>query len=301
MPYQLVSSLPHYRDHIRPVLDALKEMGDEPVKSYPLIAGFQDVQSHPGVDYVYIEHGAGQTYRGMESGAAGSYAGGRGHNRCIGFVCPNDSVAQAWRTQYPMTPTAVVGCPKLDSWHAGDHGEPERNTVAITFHWNAEWTGVPETRSAFPEFVDGLAEVITSWKRQGWHVVGHNHPRYSAVADFWQQKEIAALGVEYVSQSSEVLSRASILVADNTSLQAEFLSLGRPVVWLNSHAYRLDVDHGGRFWEWPNTYGGCQIDSAQSLAALDLSQVSPATSHPYAFADGFAAKRAASAIRSWTL
>lgn len=300
MPYQLVASLPHYRDHIQPIFNALLELDEHPSQTIPIVASFDDAQKLGGVRYVYVEHGAGQTYRGMNLGAAGSYGGGRGHNNAIGFVCPNESVAQAWRLQYPSIPTAVVGCPKLDDWHAKRRGQPEPKTIAITFHWNAEWTGVPETRSVFPDFFQGLAEVCASWKKRGWHVIGHSHPRYPAVADFWQLPEIADSGCEYVPTDAEVLDRASILVADNTSLQAEFLSLGRPVVWLNSHTYRRDVEHGGRFWTWPNTFGGCQIDNVQSLAALDLSQVPPATGHPYAFADGYAAKKAAEAIRSWS-
>jgi hypothetical protein len=75
------------------------------------------------------------------------------------------------------------------------------------------------------------------------------------------------------------------------------MSLGRKVVWLNHPEYRREVQHGGRFWTWPQR-AGVQIDRPESLMQLDLAALERATWHPYAFADGHASERAVSALIS---
>lgn len=303
----LVASEQHYADHLLPVFAALPEhmKGDQVIgrnrrwnheTDLLLIAGYADVQRSPGVPYFYVEHGAGQSYGVIPAG--GSYSGGPGHNYCRGFICPNTNVAMRWLARYPITPSAVVGSPRLDDWHTGHRGDPERNTVAITFHWDALHTGVPETASAFGHYFQCLPDLIQRWERAGWRVLGHWHPRYPAVGEFWRSLRFET-GIEVVSDAAEVLDRASVLVADNTSMQAEFLSLGRRVVWLNHPGYRRDVELGGRFWTWPRTYGGSVVDDARSLLALDLDSVPEPTGSPYAFADGLASQRAAQAISFW--
>lgn len=299
MPLRLrpVASQPHYADHLAPILAALPEdvVGDD--GDVLLVASFEDsVRRNPGVPYFYVEHGAGQSYGRID--AAGSYSGGPGHQYCRGFICPNTEVAMRWMSRYPATPSAVVGCPRLDDWHSGVRGQPEPNCVAITFHWDALHTGVPETASAFGTYLGALPDLIRGWERAGWRVLGHWHPRYPAVGDFWRSIR-QETGIEVTQSAADVLDRASILVADNTSLQAEFLSLGRRVVWLNHDGYRRDVELGGRFWTWPRTYGGTEVDGPAQLLALDLDAVAPTTGHPYAYADGLAAHRASMALRYW--
>ena len=300
----LISSEPHYSDHIQPIWDLIPEQYHHTrgIPDYMLVGGYADVKSYPTRKYVYVEHGAGQSYtdpvdpstfRSVRS----FYSGGNGHQLCSLFLCPNQEVADRWTEKYPDKPTVVVGCPKLDPWHAGLRGAPEDKTVAITFHWDALFTGVPETASAFNYYYPSLAEAVSQFRSQGWKVLGHSHPRYPAVRKFWESAEIAELGVEYAS-AEDILDRASVLIADNTSMQAEFLSLGRRVVWLNEPRFRRDVHHGGRFWTWPDTMGGIQVDTPEDLAHLDMDSIPETTGHPYAFADGAAASRAADAIVS---
>lgn len=298
----LVASETHYLDHLQPIWDLLPDSvkGDRR-KDVILVGGYADVKDNPLKPYVYVEHGAGQSYVEPTDphtfrSTAPYYSGGRAHQHAALFICPNDEVAARWHERYPDKPTAVVGCPKLDPWHSGARGAVEDRTVAITFHWDALFTGVPETVSAFGQYYQATIEAATKWRNEGWTVLGHNHPRYPAVREFWVSPVSKAAGIEYVS-ADEVLDRASVLVADNTSMQAEFLSLGRRVVWLNEERYRRDVNHGGRFWDWPQM-GGLQIDSAEDLAALNLDDVPSTTGHPYAFADGLAASRAAQSIES---
>lgn len=291
---QLVASQPHYLDHLAPIFAALPEH----VKGHGvnLVAGFADVREHPTAPYILVEHGTGQSYVGIS--ADGYYSGGSGHNLALGFICPNEEVSRRWLTRYPDKPSAVVGCPRLDAWHSGARGNPEGRTVALTFHWDAQHTGVPETTSAFYWYFESLFDVVLKWRHEGWTVLGHWHPRYPAVGQFWERLN-REIGIEIVADSAEILDRASILVADNTSMQAEFLSLGRRVVWLNHPGYRRDVQHGGRFWTWPKIYGGTIVDDGHSLLRLDLDDVPLTTGHPYTFADGRATNRASLAIQFW--
>lgn len=276
---RLLAHKPHYLDHLRPIWDLLpdqyKRTDEIEAGDTLLIAGGPD-RKH-GFPYVYLEHGAGQSYAGLDSTG---YSGGSGHDACRLFICPNEDVAWRWQQRYPDTPVAVVGCPRLDQYTG--HRPPLR-TVAITFHWDC--TLVPETRSAFPHYRKGLSRMIKSYREQGWTVLGHAHPKYRKVlVPFWKQ-----LKVEW---TDDPLKDARVLVADNTSMMAEFAALKRPVVALNAPWYRRAVWHGQRFWDWDVTYA----DTAEEAATLDLDHVHRPKWHPYAYADGHASERAVEAI-----
>jgi hypothetical protein len=296
-------SYKHYRDHLVPIWDEFPEhvrgndWGEATARGLNIlmVAGYGDVKRHLGMKLIYVEHGAGQSYVGLDPAVQPYYSGGPQHRGVLVHVCPSWEVAERWHQRRPDGPLVVAGCPKLDPWHRGDRGAVEERTVAVTFHWDALWTGVPETSSAFPYYHQHLEAAILKWRSAGWHVIGHAHPRYSALQDFWRWRAREGL-VEYVEDSAEVLDRAAVLVADNTSLQAEFLSLGRSVVWVNAPQYRRDVEHGGRFWSWPSR-AGTSVDSPEELVDLDLSSVPRATWHPYAYVDGRASLRAAWSLR----
>lgn len=279
-----VASFPHYADHLAPIWDALPDNVKGPLTadSLILLAGANDSSSYPSHEYVYVEHGAGQSY-GTDNP---SYSGGAKHDRCRLFIAPHERVGERWRERYPDTSVAVVGCPKLDPWHRGERPTPNGYTVAITFHWDCRF--YPETRSAFDHFSRALPAVVDAYRGQGWEVLGHAHPRiHRRLSRFWP-----TIGVEYTESSAEVLDRASVLVADNTSLMAEFLSLDRPVVAMNPPWYRRTVEHGERFWDWPLHH----VFDPLELAQVPLDGLQSAGWHPYAYADGRAAQRASEAI-----
>jgi len=297
----IVAEHPHYADHIRPIWDALPpelkgtDWGAGPAlpsNNLLLVAGYSDVKRHRHHRIIYLEHGAGQSYIGLDIGAQPFYSGGPQHRNVVGYLCPNQSVAYRWNARYPDVTTQVIGCPKLDALHGS---VPEDRTVAITFHWNASATGVPETGTAFGHYVQALPDIIQRWRSSGWHVLGHAHPRYRALADFWQIPEMRTM-VEWCPSGSDILARAGVLVADNTSLQPEALSLGRSVVWLNCPEYRRNVHHGGRFWEWPEM-SGVSVDGPSELLRLDLDDVPVSGGHPYAYADSMASERAVASLK----
>lgn len=314
------AALPHYAEHIAPVFAALppEVQGERwaprtgcwwgtrvPGRVQPrpiLLASYGDVTKMRGRPYVYLEHGAGQVYLGDDRAAtAGSYSGGPGHDRAVLFLAPGAEVADRWLARYPHTPAAAVGCPKLDPWHLGRRRPGDHDTspvVAITFHWDCPL--VPETRSAARWFQPGLAALVGAVRAMGGTVLGHGHPRaWQACTRLWH-----SLGVEPVERLADVLDRADLLVADNTSAAVEFASTGRPVMWLNAPWYRREVHHGGRFWQWPA--GQVQVDDPRGLVA-GLEQAladEPAVrasraamvASVYAACDGHAAGRAAAAI-----
>ncbi len=309
----LVASEPHYEHHLRPIWDLIPDkykagevlgldgrLRTQRPADVLLVAGYADVKRFPRSHYVYVEHGAGQSYVDptdvhLFRAVRPYYSGGNAHQQCLMFLCPNEEVVSRWLARYPDKPAVAVGSPRLDAWHNGSRGTHEPRTVAVTFHWDAQFTGVPETKSAFHEYQDGLSRILSRWVSEGWSVLGHHHPRYPAVGQFWRSSDIQSIGVEYVSSADEVLDRAGILVADNTSMQAEFLSLGRGVVWLNHSDYRTNVEHGGRFWTWP-TLGGGPSCTAETLARLDLDDVEMTGWQPYFANDGLASQRAAEAV-----
>lgn len=290
----------HYQDHMLPILQAcdipwaVTTRGEAREFPLVLVASGGDMQILGGdVPYVYVEHGSGQSYEPWFHPSG--YSGGAGHDGCAGFIAPSVRVATRWRARYPWVPAVAVGCPKLDPWHRGEHQPPTEFTVAVTFHWDANVSKF--SRWAFPHYRRELPAVIDAWRRQGWIVIGHGHPRAAETLErYWRD-----VGVEWVPRYGDVFDRANILVGDNTSLLPEFASLGRPVVFLNAPWYNRDKAVGGRFWEWMSA--GPYVDDGAALADLDLNSLALLDPYRagreemvrsvYASTDGRAALRAA--------
>lgn len=336
------ASMPHYHDHLRPVWEALPPdcrgtlyVAGKAAKADPpgtvrgrvardggpvLVASTADARAIHGRSYIYAEHGAGQVYSGDPATARhASYSGGRDHERCVLFLCPNETVAARWRAAYPSTPAVVVGSPRLDRWHRGTlvaEAEPDHSfgvglplppafvaggssfCVAVTFHWNGRL--IPEMGTAWKHYDRALPELVAWAAANGVRVLGHGHPRiWPHLRRRWE-----TLGIEHTADAEEVFARADVLVADNTSLIYEFASLDRPVVVLNAPWYRRHVDHGLRFWSEADV--GVQVDEPSELPT----RLAYALTDPPAVAqrrrevvdsvlplrDGRAAERAAAAI-----
>jgi CDP-Glycerol:Poly(glycerophosphate) glycerophosphotransferase len=315
-----VATFAHYAAHLRPIWDALPEsarggfyasrsghpwgpplrrshvVSDRPT----LVAGLVDAARLPRRPLIYVEHGAGQTYRGdPKSATHASYSGGvdGAYANVRLFVCPSETVARRWRSAYPAARVAVVGCPYLDPWHSGRRGAPEDGLVVIAWHWDCRV--VPEARSAFSHYLPRLRVIVAGLRAAGYDVAGHAHPRaHGPVRAVYDD-----LDVPYIADLAAVYDRASVLVADNSSILYEFASLNRPVVALNAPWYRRDVTHGMRFWD---LIPGIDVDEPDDVvdavieAVTDRPSVAASrrrvTAAVYHRADGRAAARAAAAV-----
>lgn len=265
MRIDALATEPHYLDHLRPVWDALPEERKGTLHTRPrnirhentvtLVTSFKDMQAarHRLRPVIMMEHGAGQAYATSVSQA---YVGAEDRHGVIGVLVPNARAEKIHVDKHPRIPAAVVGCPKLDELLFA--AAPDSETAAISFHWDCHVC--PETRTALPHYRPALKLVRQHLPK----TLGHAHPRIWLHAN--QSYQLA--GIEPVERFSEVVSRASVYVCDNSSTMFEFAALGRPVVVLNAPWYRKDVHHGGRFWEWAPI--GENIESpSQLLPALE--------------------------------
>lgn len=213
------------------------------------------------------------------------------------FLCPNAHVMVANQSRYPNTPTAIIGSPYLDTLRTIEPIEHSEPTVAVTFHWDARL--VPEMRSAFLEYRSILQDLASCTDRP-FTLIGHAHPRIWEQASRWYKR----VGIEPVRRLEDVIARADLLLADNSSVVPLAAACGLLVGWLNSTHYRRDIHHGFRFWDWvPN------IPTADTPTDLPATILSALTDTPTAITarahmihdafgvvDGHAAQRAVEAI-----
>lgn len=323
----------HYLAHLLPIWNALDpgergtfyapHIGEPWMERHRLqlkggavvVASFKDSRTMRQRPRIYVEHGAGQTYEGVTNG---SYSGGDGHEGTELFLCPNERVADRWRSRYPKSCVEVVGSPKVEASMArlgqAGQGWVRRGTAGLGWAWSGEArqgmargavVGVSfhsdlrvctETLSCFPEYRPHLALLTEHFT-----ILGHGHPRiWRRLEPFWR-----SIGVEPVRDFDEVLGRADVYEVDNSSTAIEFMASGKPVVWLNGKHYRRDVHHGGRFWEWADA--GVQCDRPEDLVdSIRLALTDPpriaarrkeVVSEVYGPLDGLASQRAADAIR----
>lgn len=303
----------HFLDHLRPIWNALEpheratfETAGElrphthdlaPGTSEPadatLVASWGDLKrARTKTPVIYMEHGAGQTYTGVDSG---SYIGAHDRGGVIATLVPGRLALEQQHRAQPGIPTFAIGCPKLDPWHrlVNEALEaPDPQLAAITWHWDCHI--IPETRSAYLHYAPILGRLARHR-----NILGHAHPR----ADKRMSRLCLRYNRPYTDRLDDVFREAQILIADNTSAIYEFASLGRPVIVLNAPWYRRDVEHGLRFW---SHVPGIQVDEPQRLLdAIDRALHhdtwagwrAEITDAVYATTAGDATTRAVTAIR----
>lgn len=256
-----------------------------------VVASYRDLKlarSH-GRRVIISEHGAGQSYEGVESG---SYIGAIDRAGCVAAIVPGKSQAKKHEDTHPTIKAYPVGVPKLDARHA-DPRPGKKGRVAVSFHW--ECKVCPETRSALRHFRSSLKDLAKEFD-----LVGHSHPRMARQA----QAIYLKLGIPFIADFEELMDEAELYACDNSSTIFEWASLDRPVVLLNAPWYRREVEHGLRFWSHSDV--GLQVDNPAELnRTVKLALQDPAEvakrrreliSDIYLKTDGRAAERAAAAI-----
>lgn len=258
------AALPHYWDHLEPIWEALPvevrgqverpKLGERFVRPDParpvLVASWLDAQAVAPRPYVYVEHGAGQSYDGdPRSAGHPSYSGGAQHGRCVLFICPSVRVAARWKARYSASGVVAAGSPTVEALAPAN---PDGHIV-VGFHWDCRL--VPETRSALGYYRDTLPAMVDAF-REDRAVVATVHPRARGLADRWER-----LGIPVLDHRT-ALGRAALLVGDNTSAMYEAAANGSQVLALNAPWYRRDVRHGLRFWD---AVPGLQVDCGADL------------------------------------
>lgn len=301
----LIASLPHYASHLLPIFQALPDdlRGEvhpprEPVQPpraggrAALVASWQDLKElRNQCPIIYVEHGAGQSYGGdprsaWQPGYSAS-GGGRHGETVIGYISPNQTIADRW-----SKPAVAVGCPKLDRW-VGVKPHIE-HSICFVWHWDCVIS--PEAATAFWHYAGLLPQIVDRFEQQGFSVFGHAHPRWEGEL----HAPMVDAGMRVLATEAEVFAMCGMLAVDNSSLGAEFMALGRPIIWLNQPGYRYDIDHGGRFWDW--TRGVTTIDTPEQLLRHNLWDEEWGDWHRhhadtvYTYRDGRSSERAAAFI-----
>lgn len=309
----------HHVRHLAPIADELERRGVELRRwskrgdSWPMVraferarfetaivAGWTEARELPDARLVYVEHGAGQRYIGVDDRG---YAGAHSLEHVELFLSPNERVSARWRARYPHAAVETVGIPALDpmlgpgSTRVGARPDTDIRTVAITAHWRC--LVVPETKPALPYYEPALSSLLERLRASGLRIVGHAHPRALGEA----RRLWARLGVDFELDPDEILRSSSLLIADNTSLLYEAAAVGLPSLSLNAPWYRRDVHHGLRFW---SHVPGLECDRTEELFDRTLEALEDAPSlrakrdraarRAYSLRDGAAASRAADAI-----
>ncbi len=304
----------HYLDHILPIWEelplpergnlhvpdalavGLRLRGHTPTPLTPLpwngrptlVSAWKDADRarRVGRPVVLMEHGAGQTYEGVENA---SYAGAPDRRGVTLYLAPSERVAALHTAAHPDIPVEVIGCPKLDALTVAP--SPQAG-VCVAHHWNCNVA--PETRSAWGDFHTAYRPIAATRT-----LYGHAHPRAPRLSTMMKKH-----GITYIPTFRDVVETCRVLVVDNSSIGAEWIALDRPIVWLNAACYRRDVHHGGRFWEW--AAAGTQVDHPADLADA-ITEAETTDPHaearraiaPTIYANvGSAAAAAAAALRS---
>jgi hypothetical protein len=297
-----IAAKAHHRAHIAPVARLLGIDSEHMPRAVAgsddvaLIASYGDLKSARRGGFrriILMQHGAGQSYGGDRRTARHPcYAGGDDNDDVGLFLVPNQHAADRWSFRYPGTPVEIIGCPRLDTL-------PQRSmdaaatvkaspVAAVSFHWNGH--ACPEWRNALPWYrsaMIALSKEVT--------VIGHAHPNQARDAIRFYE----AHGIEYVADFDDVLRRADVYACDNSSTLYEFASTGRPVVVLNAPWYRMEANHGLRFWEAANVgWNVWAPDGLREAVQAEPLPAEPALAHVYAYRTG-AAQRAADTIAAW--
>lgn len=205
-----------------------------------LCAGWVDARVARRLRYskvVLMEHGCGQSYLGDSDGRRGNphYVGGAERTQILDLVLlPNRMAADVERRFNPELPVVVVGSPWLDTQRVSDSGE-QPSRVSVAFHWDCPEGIAPEAGSVFREYREAVAQLPG--------VLTHTHPRAPEHQNWYLER-----GLPWCRDINTAINASPVFVSDNSSALYYAAALGRNVVVANSRGWRMDVEHGLRFW-----------------------------------------------------
>lgn len=222
-----------YREHVRPIWDALQfseaagfvhqaERLRHVDATVWLTAASRDYSQLRGrTPSVLMEHGCGlQDYPAAELARL---------SRADLVLAPNEWVASRYRKAGAKV--EIVGTPKMDALSTIE--APRTETVAVSFHWS----GARMMRgSTLMQFRDELAVLSSRF-----NLIGHAHPRIWGTARTFYE----SLGIPAVQSFSEVVKQADVYVCDHSSTIFEWCALGRPVVLLDRPGIRQQIRISG--------------------------------------------------------
>lgn len=303
MKIDFLASWPHYIDHMAPIYHSLgkdagffyvaprladhaakrginpfllagQELYEKALRHMdPIVtAAYSDIQSvylnNTKRPIVLMEHGIGIVYPGNAS-----YAGNVGYRkRATLTMAPNEKVYELTKKAIPEMQQAVIGTPKLDRWARRIEEEkimPIKPTVAISFHWDGRHVA-PEAGTALGYFSSEIPKLA---KQKDFTLIGHAHPRWAEYMKEFYNKH----NIEFVEDFEDIMKRAQLYVCDNSSTIYEFLATGWPVLFMNSPAYRRDVNFGIRFWDYTDI--GYQVNKPEELFGYILKSLAEPQFH----------------------
>lgn len=274
MKIHALASLPHYKEHVEAIHRHLPDEirgetrygarttakgwhdGDDIV----MVGGFYDVDRVPTNRIIYVEHGAGQSYKGdSRAREHPAYHGSPHHpDRVIAYISPRQEVADSW-----SKPAFAAGSPVCDGFTYGFVPD-DPPVAAITFHWDARRI-CPEAGSAIEHYIEHLGDIYDRLEEQGFAVIAHHHPRDLRLAAMWRHVRVKNPPI-HIGTVADVRRYASLLICDNSSLMYEMDYLDRKVIALNCPEYRRGIQHGLRFWDWM----GRMVDSPEELLEMNF-------------------------------
>lgn len=275
MKVHALASLPNYMEHVDAIHKHLPDEirgetrygarttargwhdGDDIV----MVGGYYDIDRVPTNRIIYVEHGAGQSYKGDSRAREHPAYHGTPHHpdRVIAYISPRQEVADSWNK-----PAFAAGAPVCDEFCTKFPTPP---VAAVTFHWDARRI-CPEAGSALEHYVEHLGDIYDRLEEQGFIVLAHHHPRDLRLAAMWRHVRVKRPPIDVVPVA-DVRRYADLLICDNSSLMYEMDYLGRNVVALNAPWFRREVDHGLRFWDWK----GPMVDSPEELLSYDFEDI----------------------------
>jgi hypothetical protein len=238
----MLGSQSSYRDHMRPVWDALEpeergcwaesQSGIGPASTW-LDASQRDFTAlrRFGVKRVHMEHGVGlQWYPARQVQQL---------QQADAIAAPNDWIADRFKERSRRLRVEVIGTPKMDLLVQDSRTvDRDSQTVAVALHW----TGVLRQQSTSLDAWRPMIEELAGERE----VLGHAHPKIRKVAE----RFYGELGIEFVPAFEDVCSRANLYLCDHGSTLYEWSALDREVVLLRRPGHQAQIPQAsGLLWE----------------------------------------------------